>query len=182
MSRILVGVAVLLVAGTAMAETTMSLSSDKASVMPGDVFTVTLHLQTDIGLIGWNAKFLDPAGFAAVPSYLGSAAGWDTSTAGAAVGWTTNVLPLNTSNGTRLLGSSPTGASAGSADVFQMVLTVPAAQPLGTVFVTATETAATDVDYNDIVPVVAALPIEIVPEPVSALLLLAGLPMLRRRR
>ena len=76
MRKILIGVAVLLIAGTAWAAPTMSLSSDKASVAPGEVFTVTLNLQTDVGLIGWNAKFLDPAGFAVVPSYL-VGGGWD---------------------------------------------------------------------------------------------------------
>ncbi len=192
MRKILVGVAVLLLAGTAMAQNvSMSLAvtggtdADPAlagfDARPGDVFTVTLSITTDVGLTGWNAKFLDPAGFPVTPSYL-VGGGWDTNTSATAIAWTGTALPLGTANLTGLLGSSPTGATAGSGPCFQMILTVPAAQPKGKVFVTATGATSADADFNDYFPQVAPLAINIVPEPISALLLLAGLPMLRRRR
>jgi hypothetical protein len=184
MRKILIGVAVLLMAGTAWGQNvSMSLSSNKTDVIPGETFTVILEITTDVGLAGWNAKFLEPAGFGVQPSYS-AGGGWDTNTAATAIAWAGDTLPLGSANGTGLLGSSPLdvilGASSGP--VWQMLLTVPAAQPLGTVFVTATEASVGDVDFNDYFLQVEPLAINVVPEPVSALLLLAGLPMLRRRR
>jgi MYXO-CTERM domain-containing protein len=158
----------------------MSLRADRTSVAPGETFTATLSIAADVPLLSWNAKFLNPAGFAVTPSYLGVENGWNPF----GVPWTNNVLPLTTANGTGVLGSGslayPNGA--GSGDIFQMVLTVPTAQPLGTVFVTATSVWVMDPDFNDCFPQGTSLPVNIVPEPAGALLLLAGLPLLRRRR
>jgi hypothetical protein len=185
MKRLLVsGVAVLLLAAAARAQNvsmswSLTSGTDRDPATPvfdalrGDVFTTTLSIQTEYGLIGWNARFLDPAGFPVGWRYLDP--GWDP-WVGPPLPGGSGTLPLP-----GLYGWSPTGW-VHTMDIFQMVLTVPAAQPFGTVYVTATSATAADVDYSDWSIGVAPLPINIVPEPAGVLLLLTGLPLLRRRR
>jgi hypothetical protein len=176
MKRLMVSaIAVLLMAAAARAQNvsmSWSLTSgtdrDPATpvfdAMPGDVFTATLHLETDVGLLGWNAKFLNPAGWPVQPAYL-VGGGWDTNTAATAIPWVGTTLPLGTYQGTGLLGSSPTGASAGSGPIFQLVLTVPVMQAPGTAYVTATGASAADQDFSDYFLTVAPLPINVLPDP-----------------
>ncbi len=180
------GVAVLMMmAGTAWGAYGGALTADRTDVMPGESFTVVLSLVADTPLTGWNAKFTGPAGYEVAPSYIGAELGWDVLTTGAALGWNNSApvkLPL-TSNFGNLLGSGPLGDTAEAGGVFQMVITVPAAEAFPkTVNVTVESLTGTDDGYNDLSAVVEPLAINITPEPVSALLLLAGLPMLRRRR
>jgi hypothetical protein len=186
MKKLLAVTAVLLMVGPVMAAPTMTLTTDKpaADITAGATLNVILSIQTDVPLVSWNAKVNGPAGVAIAPfttAAYQTAAGWDNAAA-SCIAWSNSSFPMTTPSGGLVGTLALSTATSGPALIIPV--TLPAGAKVGDLFTFSVSggTAANE-SYEDLaIDNVAPLTLSVVPEPVSALLLLAGLPMLRRRR
>jgi len=176
MKNLLVGLtAVLLLAGTALGVGTATVLGP-AEVDPEETFEIQVDLQADELMVSYMFDGIMATG-GAVPVSLdyviGDAVGWDSNNA---LSVSLAAFPVGP------VGTISKEATAGSGVCVSMQIQAPnAPDSFFDVYVTSGiygNEMWEDVDLTAVEP----LSIHITPEPVSALLLLAGIPMLRRRR
>ncbi|MDM8006241.1 MAG: hypothetical protein QUV05_08860 [Phycisphaerae bacterium] len=146
-----------------------------ASVDPGQVFEIQMDLQGNEPMTAWTIYINATAGPTPTGTYSFKAVSdWD---AAGGVAGNMGAFPVGPIFTVPVVGKD----TGGNGIVFSMGVTAPDAP--NTTFDMWVTGVIGDLDYSDIeVTPVAPLSIFVTPEPVSALLLLAGLPMLRRRR
>ncbi|HPD32014.1 MAG TPA: hypothetical protein PLL20_18645 [Phycisphaerae bacterium] len=188
MKRMTVVVAVLMMAGIGYGATfsVTSGGSPVKIVAPGEEFMVQINLDPQgMELVSWGVVIEAPDGYK-IPGAPGVAA----YAPGVAQGWsaTDGNTAWQGSNWPRSFPAGPIfnvfgdvfGITA-AGPVFEMKVRAPMdpAALMGEITVTGAYVGDTDfVEHSD----VNVVGLRVVPEPVSALLLLAGVPMLRRRR
>jgi len=186
MKNLLVGLTIaLLAAGTALGAT-MTVKGP-ASVDPGQEFMIVVALDADgQDTIGWAIEAINATG-GATPGpntgndadYYLAGAGYDNGAVGSnpIMTWASQTaFPVGQ------MGTVPSGDFGGSGDIFQMPVIAPMPpDSFFDVFVVNGAYGSAET-YDDMPCQSVPLTVYVTPEPVSALLLLAGLPMLRRRR
>jgi hypothetical protein len=187
MKNLLVGVAVLALAGTAFGSIDLAVLGPASVLNPGDTIQITISLVAkDTPITSWDG-YVSAAGLAvkapgtfADQYTVGAAQGWDTS---GGIG-----VPVSGTGSDWVAGNSKAHLGTGSvgSDVtLGAMVTLAFSGPEGT-YTIGMENVSFGIDadgtpYDGLVNV-TPLRVQVLPEPVSALLLLAGLPMLRRRR
>lgn len=188
MKRMALSVVVLLMAGTAYGAsfTVTSGGASVKAVAPGEEFTVQINLDPEgMPLVSWGVNIVAPDGYKmpvapGIAGYApGVAQGWSATDGNTA--WQGGTWPRNFPAGPIFNVFGDVFGITAAGPVFQFMVRAPMdpGALLGEITLTGAYVGDTDfVEYSD-VPVIG---LTLVPEPVSALLLLAGIPMLRRRR
>jgi hypothetical protein len=185
-------VALLAIAGMASAAESFTMSAPD-SVAPGAQFTLTITMTvTDTNVAGWGLDALTgPTGMftveaynsANVPRLFANTLGFAITAADTNNPWTGS--PALTPGGTNvgIFSNVPNfgAATPGTSTVLTLLVTAGPTPATGQIGATRLYYGTTDFDELSIAGVHTGS-ITITPEPISALLLLAGLPMLRRRR
>lgn len=191
MKNLLVGFSIaLLAAGTAMGASSAGILGP-ATVDPGQVFEIQVDLQSPQNLmLGWFIDGINATG-GALPGpvtggtageqaayHYGNTVGWDFSSANVLLGWVSQAaFPVGP------MGGVPASDGGTNGVAFRMSVVAPLTpDSFFDVFVTGGVYGDPETFEDAPFESFPALSIYVTPEPVSALLLLAGLPMLRRRR
>lgn len=186
MKNVLVGLAVLAMAGTVLGAVNYTVTGPGGvsayNPAPGEVFNIVVSMEFTAGeaAVSWQAAIAGPEGWM-TGANPGVAVAYDNTT-----GWDASqglTPPANQamSPQTGLIGcvaTDPFGQAPTSGQVFTMSVVAPAVIVPGEI--TLVNAVWGNLDFIE-GPADAVFGL-MIPEPVSALLLLAGLPMLRRRR
>jgi hypothetical protein len=199
--------AVVLIATTAYGQgATMTLTVGGASSYeptPGETFRVDISIASDVAMSAWGGNPWDTAGagYAIDATVIGgyyknlalnytngavpppvSPQGWDINTS-VAEKWDAGIVNDMNTAGTLKMGTAAASFATGATSGFAayIMLTAPAAEVAGVVTtIDLTDAYVGDLEFNNLP--LEVVPLTLTPEPVSGLLLLAGLPLLRRRR
>jgi hypothetical protein len=194
MRALVVGLSVLLMAGGAFGELSYTITGpggvSSFAPTPGQVFPVTITIVKGAAdspdLSSWGLEINQVGGYQLAPFagattvYApGVAQGWDP--ASAPGGWSGSANAPFPIKPFEIPDSSHAYGAPGPVMTFNVVAPATIPQTGSILGVIGASTYMGNADFEDVL-ITSVTPLTLTPEPISALLLLAGLPLLRRRR